>query len=66
MAIDVAELFARDPLSLTTEDIDRIIEEMRQARARFLIGDKKAGKVPEPKAKKAPVNIDLKDLDLDL
>lgn len=32
---DVNELFSRDPLQLTNEDIDKIIEVMRSQRASF-------------------------------
>lgn len=51
----LSELFARDPLTLTKEDIDRIIEKMREARKNFVLGGKAA---PVKKA------VDLKDLGL--
>lgn len=37
---ELSELFARDPLSLTTEDIRKIIERMRQSHAQFELGVK--------------------------
>lgn len=40
---DLAELFARDPLNLTKEDIRSIIEEMRKSRHAFNAGNAKAG-----------------------
>lgn len=40
---DLSLLFARDPLSLTTEDIDTIIETMRKSRHSFNLGNTKAG-----------------------
>jgi len=61
---DITTLFERNPLSLTKEDISKMIEHYREARARFLIGDKKAGKTPAAKPEKKPVNINLSDLDL--
>lgn len=47
----IAELFARDPFTLSKLDIDRIIEHMREARARF----KTTGKGT---AEKKPVNLE--------
>jgi hypothetical protein len=59
---DIAELFQRDPTSLTKENIDEIISFYRQARANFNLGDKQAGSAkrlaPGPKVDK----IDLGDL----
>ena len=40
---DLADLFSRDPMSLTKEDIDAIIARYRAARAQFLEGAKAAG-----------------------
>lgn len=40
---DLATLFARDPDSLTTTDIDAIIAHLRDARAKFNLGVKQAG-----------------------
>ena len=40
---DLAELFARDPLNLTKDDIKSIIEEMRKSRHAFNAGNAKAG-----------------------
>lgn len=48
---DVAELFARDPLSLTEEDLTTIVEEMRKSRAAFNLGNLKAGST-KPKTEK--------------
>lgn len=52
----IAELFARDPFTLTKLDIDRIIAHMREARQQF----KLTGKATT--AEKRPV--DLKELGL--
>jgi hypothetical protein len=40
---DLAELFARDPLNLTNDDIRIIVEEMRKSRHAFNAGNAKAG-----------------------
>lgn len=40
---DISELFARDPLSLSSQDISTIVEEMRKARHSFNAGNMKAG-----------------------
>lgn len=53
----LAELFARDPLTLTREDLDRIIEKLRESRKNFVLGGKTA-----VKGEKKPV--DLKELGL--
>lgn len=46
---EIAELFARDPLSLTREDITQIVEKLRAQRAQFNLGNKSAGKAkPKP------------------
>lgn len=47
----IAELFARDPFSLTKLEIDRIIEHMRASRQHFKLGGK-------PMAEKRPVNLE--------
>lgn len=51
----IAELFSRDPFSLTKLDIDRIIAHMRESRQHFKLGGK-------PLSEKKPV--DLKELGL--
>lgn len=55
---DIAELFSRDPLKLTKEDIGEIISYYRQKRAQFNLGDKTAGstkkmKTADPKVKQS-------------
>ena len=54
---DLSELFTRDPLSLTTADIDLIIARYREARAQFNLGLASAPKKPRPKASKI-TNLD--------
>jgi hypothetical protein len=41
MTNDLAELFARDPLELSKDDIRSIIEEMRKSRHAFNAGNAK-------------------------
>jgi len=43
MTTDIAELFARNPLELTKDDISSIIAEMRKSRHAFNAGNMKAG-----------------------
>ncbi len=65
---DIAELFDRDPLSLTTQDLDTIISTLRTQRANYNLGEKAAGKQPKAKAERKPVSkatsIDLASLGL--
>lgn len=62
---DMTELFSRDPLSLTNENIDQIIEEMRKKRHLFNAGGSTAGK-PKPKLSKGQEATKGLDLDIDL
>jgi len=43
MATSLAEVFQKDPLILTKEDLTQVIEGMRAARANFQTGNKSAG-----------------------
>jgi hypothetical protein len=63
---DLAELFSRDPLQLTDEDIRSIIEEMRKSRHAFNAGNAKAGSTKSKTEKQKQIasladkmNIDL-------
>ena len=58
---DLQELFNRDPDKLSEQDIDQIIIKLREARQKFNIGDKTAGKVKKEKENKT---INLEDLGL--
>jgi hypothetical protein len=64
---DILELFQRDPLKLTREDLTAMIAKMRQSRSQFALGSMKAGSTKPPTAKQKQANelaktIDLKDL----
>jgi len=48
---DLSELFARDPLLLSQQDLTAIIEEMRKSRHAFNAGNAKAGST-KPKTEK--------------
>lgn len=48
---DLAELFARNPLDLTRDDVTKIVEEMRKSRHAFNLGNMKAGSTKPPTAK---------------
>ena len=54
--IDIALLFARNPLQLTRLDIDSIVEEMRKSRHAFTLGNVKAGSTKPPTAKQKEIN----------
>lgn len=47
----IAELMARDPLQLSKQDLDAIIADLRQSRARFVLADDK--KIGTPAARKS-------------
>jgi len=70
----IAELFARDPLNLSSQDIDSIVNHLRSQRHRFIQGDMKAGTTKpravskttakEGEALKAAGDFNLDDLGL--
>ena len=66
----LSELFARDPLDLTKDDIQLIVQKLRDSRHRFNAGDKSAGTMTPPKtatgraAKELGAQLSLKDLGL--
>lgn len=60
MSNELAELFERDPLSLSELDLDKIVAELREKRKQFNLGAKTAGKMKEAKGPK----LDLSDLGL--
>jgi len=69
---DIAEIFARDPLSYTKEggEVQLIVQKLRDSRHRFNSGDKSAGTMAPPKtatgraAKELGEQLSLKDLGL--
>lgn len=48
---DLQELFSRDPLLLSQQDVGLIVTEMRKARGQFSMGNIKAGNT-KPKTEK--------------
>lgn len=67
---DLAELFSRDPLKYSKDDLSVIIAKMRESRAQFNLGNMKAGTTkakapaaPKTAAGKAAASLNLK-LDL--
>jgi hypothetical protein len=56
----LSELFAKDPLELTTEDISRVVSELRAQRERWMVAEKK-GRAPKAETK---VITDLSELGL--
>lgn len=61
---DMAELFRRDPLDLTDDEIDQgIITKFRASRGQFALGNMKAGKAPKAAAVAKGPKLGLK-LDL--
>lgn len=61
---DLAELFARDPLRLSQQDLDVIIARYRAARTQFELGAKSAGSSKKLKADTPTVELDLSKLGL--
>lgn len=57
---DIAELFARDPLDLSKQDINLIIEEMRKSRHAFNAGNMSAGST-KPKTERQKKVVELKE-----
>lgn len=54
---ELSELFERDPLKLTREDLTKVIQKYREDRVLYMRGEKKAAKPSSPK-------IDLDSLDI--
>lgn len=63
---DIAELFARDPLSYSEQDLATIIEEMRKSRHAFNLGNVKAGSTKPKTEKQKSLEALAQDLDIDL
>lgn len=66
--MDIQELFSRDPLSLTDDDLRTLVERFRAARKQFNLGNMKAGST-KPKTEKQKKTEDLVakfNIDLDL
>lgn len=60
------ELFNKDPLQLSDQEIVVICAAFRQQRKNFALEDKEAKAAGKPVKKKAIQNVDLDNLDLDL
>jgi hypothetical protein len=63
---DIAELFARDPMKLTKEDIGEIVKEYRKMRGQFNLGNKSAGSTKPPTVKQKETLDLAKALGLDI
>lgn len=63
---DLQEFFSRDPLSLTDQDIDKLITEFRARRHLFNSGHKTAGSTKPKTEKQKEVHSLADKLDLDL
>lgn len=48
MPTDLAELYCRDPLKLSQQDIEEIIKAQRASRGQFSLGNMKAGRAAKP------------------
>ena len=63
---DIAELFARDPLELSAQNLDQIIARLREQRSQFNLGNAMAGSM-KPKTEKQKTIASLAEkLDLKL
>lgn len=49
----ISVLFARDPMGLSDQNIEQIVQYFRESRSRFVAGDIKAGSEKTAKAKPA-------------
>lgn len=65
MADDINELFNKDPMQLTNQDLDKIIERLREMRKSYRkTGDKKAGVSPRKRKAKPHEGLDLGDIEI--
>jgi len=59
------ELFSRDPMGFTTQDLDRVIMEFRRQREKWTLAEAKGAKAPkQPKAAEGKKTLTLDDLGL--
>ena len=63
---DINELFDRDPLDLTRDDISQIITAYRDMRYKFNQGDSKAGNIKAKPSKNAKAQKLAQTLDIEL
>ena len=65
---DIQELFSRDPLSLSREDLTQIVERFRASRQQFNLGNRMAGstKPKTEKQKKIDETVAKFNIELDL
>jgi hypothetical protein len=63
---DIAELFSRDPLSYSEQDLTIIVEEMRKSRHAFNLGNIKAGSTKPRTEKQKSLDALAEGLDIDL
>lgn len=64
---DLAELFARDPMELSAQDIAAIVEHLRASRAHFALNNKPVVEKSAKKTKKTAASskpMTLEDLDI--
>lgn len=63
---ELSELFARDPLSLTKEDITQVIEQFRKMRGQFTTAAQTAKAAPKRTSKlaQASAQLDLGEIKL--
>lgn len=65
----LSELFERDPLHLTDQDLQRMVDEMRKHRHEWIKEEqaaKQKGKKQNHQRTKEKVNLDIDTLDIDL
>lgn len=62
---EISDLFARDPLGLTDQDLSKIIAHFRASRSAFMQAGTRAKPTAEPKEKKPKATaISLDDLEI--
>lgn len=56
----LAELFARDPREQSDEEVEEIIRQLRESRAKFILGDKTAGSLTAQQKSLVRLDLDVK------
>lgn len=61
---NIAELFARDPREFTDEEFKTVVAELREARAKFVLGNRAAGAQKSLSPEQKKLTAAVKDIEL--